>query len=53
MQPDGTYVQRDGGKGAESAHEQMIKWAEARFAEANRLRRRSARGPRGLATGNE
>ena len=53
MQPDGTYVQRDGGKGAESAHEQMIKWAEGRFAEANRLRRRSARGPRGLATGNE
>ena len=53
MQPDGTYVQRNGGKGAESAHQQMIKWVEGRFAEANRLRRRSARGPRGLAPGNE
>ena len=53
MQPDGTYVQRDGGKDAVSAHDQMIKWVEGRFAEANRLRRRSARGPRGLASSNE
>jgi polyphosphate kinase len=53
MQPDGTYLQRKGGKGAESAHDQMIKWVEGRFAEANRLRRRSARGPRGLAPSNE
>jgi polyphosphate kinase len=53
MQPDGTYVQRKGGKGAESGHDQMIKWVEGRFAEANRLRRRSARGPRGLASSNE
>jgi polyphosphate kinase len=53
MQPDGTYVQRQGGKGTESAHQQMIKWVEGRFAEANRLRRRSARGPRGVAPGNE
>ncbi|UCH29716.1 MAG: polyphosphate kinase 1, partial [Myxococcales bacterium] len=53
MQPDGTYVQRNGGEGADSAHQQMIKWVEGRFAEANRLRRRSARGPRGLAPGNE
>ena len=53
MQPDGTYVQRNGGKGAESAHDQMIKWVEGRFAEANRLRRRSARGPRGRGPSGE
>ncbi len=53
MQPDGTYIQRDGGPNAESAHQQAIKWADARFAEANRLRRRSARGPRGLAPADE
>ena len=53
MQPDGTYVQRKGGKGAEGSHQQMIKWAEGRFAEANRLRKRSAHGPRGIAAGNE
>ena len=47
MQPDGSYVQRDGGKDVDGAHQQMIKWVEGRFAEANRLRRRSARGPRG------
>ena len=49
MQPDGTYVQRNGGKEAEGAHRQLSQWAERRFAEANRLRKRSARGPRGLA----
>jgi hypothetical protein len=49
MQPDGTYVQRNGGEGAESAHQQLIKWVERRFAEANRLRKRSARGPRGIS----
>ena len=53
MQPDGTYVQRNGGKGAESAHDQMINWVEGRFAEANRLRRRSARGPRGRGPSGE
>jgi polyphosphate kinase len=53
MQADGTYVQRNGDKGVESGHDQMIKWVEGRFAEANRLRRRSARGPRGVATANE
>ena len=53
MQPDGTYIQRDGGPNAESAHQQTIKWADARFAEANRLRRRSARGPRSLAAAEE
>ena len=52
MQPDGTYVQR-AGKGGDGAHQKMIKWAEARFAEANRLRRRSARGPRGLGPQDE
>ncbi len=52
MQPDGSYVQR-GGKASDGAHQQMIKWAEARFAEANRLRRRSARGPRGLSAQDE
>jgi hypothetical protein len=53
MQADGTYVQRNGGKGVESTHDQMIKWVEGRFAEANRLRRRSARGPRGVAPSSE
>jgi polyphosphate kinase len=53
MQPDGSYVQRDAPTGAESTHERLIKWAEGRFAEANRLRRRSARGPRGLAARDE
>ena len=52
MQPDGSYVQRDG-KDIESAHQQMIRWAEGRFAEANRLRRRIARGPRSLASTDE
>jgi len=46
MQPDGTYVQRVDGAEAKSAHQQMVDWVEGRFAEANRLRRRSARGPR-------
>ena len=53
MQPDGSYVQRDGDKDIDGAHQQMIKWAEGRFAEANRLRRRTARGPRGLASWDE
>ena len=53
MQSDGTYIQRNGGPNAQSAHQQTIKWADARFAEANRLRRRSARGPRGLAPADE
>ena len=53
MQPDGTYVQRDGGQDIDGAHQAMIKWVEGRFAEANRLRRRSARGPRGLASRGE
>lgn len=48
MQPDGTYVQRHE-EGAQSAHQQLIQWVERRFAEANRLRKRSARGPRGLS----
>ena len=49
MRSDGTYAQRHGGEDARGAQEQMIEWAEARSAEANRLRRRSARGPRWLA----
>jgi polyphosphate kinase len=53
MLPDGSYVQRDGDKDIDGAHQQMIKWAEGRFAEANRLRRRTARGPRGLASPDE
>jgi hypothetical protein len=53
MQPDGSYVQRDGDKDIDGAHQQMIKWVEGRFAEANRLRRRTARGPRGLASWDE
>ena len=53
MLPDGSYVQRDGNKDIAGAHQQMIKWVEGRFAEANRLRRRSARGPRGLASADE
>jgi polyphosphate kinase len=50
MQPDGTYVQRVDGPDAKSAHEQMVTWVEGRFAEANRLRKRSARGPRASFT---
>ncbi len=53
MQPDGTYVQRNGDRALEGTHQKMIKWVEGRFAEANRLRRRSARGPRGLAPADE
>ena len=53
MLPDGSYVQRDGDKDTDGAHQQMIKWVEGRFAEANRLRRRTARGPRGLASSDE
>ncbi len=53
MMPDGSYVQRNGEKDLDGAHQQMIKWVEGRFAEANRLRRRSARGPRGLASLDE
>ena len=50
MQPDGTYVQRNGDKNIDGTHQQMIKWVEGRFAEANRLRRRSARGARTRAS---
>jgi polyphosphate kinase len=53
MMPDGSYVQRNGEKDIDGTHQQMIKWVEGRFAEANRLRRRSARGPRGLASTDE
>ena len=53
MLPDGSYVQRDGDKDIDGAHQQMIKWVEGRFAEANRLRRRTARGPRGLASSDD
>ena len=49
MQPDGSYVQRNGGSEAVGAQEQMIRWIEARSTEAQRLRRRSARGPGGAA----
>jgi len=48
MQPDGSYLQRSGEKDGEGTHQKMIRWVEGRFTEANRLRRRSARGPRGL-----
>jgi polyphosphate kinase len=50
MQPDGTYVQRTGAAEAKSAHDQTVQWVEGRFAEANRLRKRSARGPRASFT---
>lgn len=53
MLPDGSYEQRNGGKDFDGAHQQMIKWVEGRFAEANRLRRRSARGPRSRASSDE
>jgi hypothetical protein len=46
-------VQHKGSEGAETSHNQMIKWVEGRFAEANRLRKRSARGPRGLGPSHE
>jgi len=53
MLPDGSYVQRNGDKEIDGTHQQMIKWVEGRFAEANRLRKRSARGPRGLASADD
>ena len=53
MLPDGSYIQRNGDKDIDGTHQQMIKWAEGRFAEANRLRRRSARGPRSVASTDE
>ncbi len=53
MQPDGRYIQRNGDKDIAGTHQKMIKWVEGRFAEANRLRRRSARGPRGLGPSDE
>ena len=53
MQPDGSYIQRDGESDVGGAHQEMIKWVEGRFAEANRLRKRSARGPRGVASHDE
>jgi polyphosphate kinase len=53
MLPDGTYVQRNGHKDIDGTHQQTIKWAEGRFAEANRLRRRTARSPRGHAPSDE
>jgi len=53
MLPDGSYVQRDGDKDIDGAHQQMIKWVEGRFTEANRLRRRTARGPRALSSSDE
>ena len=53
MQSDGTYIQRNGGPNAESAHEQLIKWCEARHAEANRLRRRSTQSLRTSGSTNE
>jgi polyphosphate kinase len=49
MQPDGSYVQRNGGSEAVSAQEEMVRWVDARSSEAQRLRRRSARGPGGAA----
>jgi polyphosphate kinase len=53
MLSDGSYVQRDGDKDIDGTHQEMIKWVEGRFAEANRLRKRTARGPRGLASSDE
>jgi polyphosphate kinase len=53
MLPDGSYLQRNAEKDIDGTHQQMIKWVEGRFAEANRLRRRSARGPRSLAWQDE
>jgi polyphosphate kinase len=53
MLPDGSYEQRNDDKDIDGTHQQMIKWVEGRFAEANRLRRRSARGPRSRASSDE
>ncbi|MFW2387537.1 MAG: polyphosphate kinase 1 [Polyangiales bacterium] len=53
MLPDGSYAQRNGDKDIDGTHQQMIKWVEGRFAEANRLRRRSARGPGSRASSDE
>ena len=44
MQPDGSYVQRDGGPSAKHSQQQMIERTERRLREATRLRRRKVRG---------
>jgi polyphosphate kinase len=44
MQPDGSYVQRDGGPTAKHSQQQMIERTERRLREATRLRRRKVRG---------
>ncbi len=50
MQPDGSYLQRDGGSGkkTKASHQVLIEWAERRHKEATRLKRRK---PRGLPLG--
>jgi len=42
MQPDGSYVQRQG-ENAKSSQQILIEWAEQRLHEATRLRKRTAR----------
>ncbi|MEZ4365066.1 MAG: polyphosphate kinase 1 [Kofleriaceae bacterium] len=46
MQPDGSYLQRDGGGGAKHAQVQWLERTERRLREATRLRKRKVGAPR-------
>ncbi|MCB9559649.1 MAG: polyphosphate kinase 1 [Kofleriaceae bacterium] len=44
MQPDGSYLQRDGGPAAKSAQQQLIERTDKRLKEVTRLKRRKVKG---------
>ncbi len=46
MQPDGTYLRREAGKGrkGKSSQDHFIDWADKRYKEATRLRKRKPKG---------
>jgi len=50
MQPDGTYVQRQPGPGEKKSSQQLlIEYADKRFKQATRLKKRK---PKGLRAGD-
>ena len=44
MQPDGSYLQRNGGPGSRGAQQQQLERIEKRLKEATRLKRRKVKG---------
>jgi polyphosphate kinase len=44
MQPDGSYVQRDGGPAAKGAQQQLVERTDKRLKEVTRLKRRKVKG---------